>query len=58
MLNLKQIVGYVNQKQFAASLDAFCHWTFDATNGYLMVVDIQVPPVFLGQIKAIYFFPP
>lgn len=34
--------GYVNLKNFAASLDAFCHWTYEVTNGYLMVVDIQV----------------
>jgi len=34
--------GYINRKQLADTLDAFCHWTYQATNEYLMVVDIQV----------------
>merc|ERR1719187_1672505 len=33
--------GYVNIDSFAATLDAFCHWTHDVTEGYLMVVDLQ-----------------
>jgi len=33
--------GYVNEDAFAATLDAFSHWTYDVTGGYLMVVDLQ-----------------
>lgn len=33
--------GYVNEKDYSATLDAFCHWTYDFTNGYLVVVDLQ-----------------
>ena len=33
--------GFLNQDQFSATLDAFTHWTYAITKGYLMVVDLQ-----------------
>ena len=33
--------GYVNEADYSSTLDAFCHWTYDFTNGYLVVVDLQ-----------------
>ena len=34
--------GYVNVDAYEETLQAFSHWTFQATDGRLMVVDIQV----------------
>jgi hypothetical protein len=36
------VAGYVNADKFEPTVHAFSHWTYDATNGYLLVVDIQV----------------
>ena len=33
--------GFVNKDSYAASLNAFTHWTYQVTDGYLMVVDLQ-----------------
>ena len=33
--------GYVNEADYSSTLDAFCHWTYDFTNGCLVVVDLQ-----------------
>ena len=34
-------VGFVNEKISSTTLDAFTHWTYDATGGFLTVVDLQ-----------------
>ena len=33
--------GYVSESYYSATLDAFSHWTYTATDGFLMVVDLQ-----------------
>ena len=33
--------GFVNKDEYAASLNAFSHWTYQVTESYLMVVDLQ-----------------
>ena len=33
--------GYVNEASYTATLNAFSHWTYWATNRYLMVIDLQ-----------------
>ena len=33
---------YLKFQQEANTVLAFCHWTYDVTDGYLLVVDIQV----------------
>ena len=33
--------GFVNKDEYAASLNAFSHWTYQVTDHYLMVVDLQ-----------------
>ena len=33
--------GYVNKEDFASTLNAFSHWTYDYTHYYMMVVDLQ-----------------
>ena len=33
--------GYVNEELYSTTLDAFCHWTHDFTEGFLVVVDLQ-----------------
>lgn len=32
---------YVSESYYSATLDAFSHWTYTATDGLLMVVDLQ-----------------
>ena len=33
--------GYVSDKIYSSTLDAFSHWTYDVTEGFLIVVDLQ-----------------
>ena len=33
--------GYVSDKIYSSTLDAFSHWTYDITDGFLVVVDLQ-----------------
>ena len=33
--------GFVADEIFSSTLDAFSHWTYDATGGFLNVVDLQ-----------------
>ena len=33
--------GYVSEANYSATLDAFSHWTYTITEGFLMVVDLQ-----------------
>ena len=33
--------GFVNKDEYASSLNAFSHWTYQVTDHYLMVVDLQ-----------------
>ena len=34
--------GYVNFKQYVDAVNAFSHWSYQATDGALMVTDLQV----------------
>jgi len=34
-------IGNLNESDYASTLDAFSHWTFSATRGYLTVSDLQ-----------------
>ena len=36
------LTGFINEAEIVPILEAFCHWTYKVTEGYLMVVDIQV----------------
>ena len=33
--------GFVNEEKYSATLDAFAHWTYQVTNEYLVVTDLQ-----------------
>ena len=33
--------GYVSETNYSATLDAFSHWNYTVTEGFLMVVDLQ-----------------
>lgn len=33
--------GIINSESYASTLDAFSHWTYDATDEYLVVTDLQ-----------------
>ena len=39
---LSNCLIYLKFQQEANTGLAFCHWTYDVTDGYLLVVDIQV----------------
>ena len=34
-------IGYLNEKEYSYTLDAFSHWTWVITNNYLVVTDLQ-----------------
>ena len=34
-------IGFINEINYACTLDAFAHWTYYATNEYLVVSDLQ-----------------
>ena len=34
-------MGYINTETFTKSLAAFSRWTYEVTDGYLMIVDLQ-----------------
>ena len=33
--------GMVNEEKYTSTLDAFSHWTYQATNEYLLISDLQ-----------------
>lgn len=33
--------GFINEDSYSATLDAFAHWSYQATNQYLVVTDLQ-----------------
>ena len=34
-------LGYVNESEYSHTLDAFSHWSYQSTNEYLLVADLQ-----------------